>query len=77
VPRMLLSDNQAEGAMSEWERDDQRQEYAEELYEERRATRLRGCLCGYPDWPGQCPGAAFCPVHGEFDEEVERDREQE
>ena len=28
-------------------------------------TRDRGCLCGYPDWPGQCPGPAACPVHGQ------------
>jgi hypothetical protein len=25
----------------------------------------RYCLCGYPDWPGQCPGPRQCPVHGE------------
>ena len=42
-----------------------RQEYAEELAMERRRKRLTGCLCGYPDWPGQCPGPASCPVHGE------------
>lgn len=35
-----------------------------EALAERRRTR-RGCLCGYPDWPGSCPGAANCPVHGE------------
>lgn len=23
------------------------------------------CLCGYPDWPGYCPGPAACPVHGQ------------
>ena len=23
------------------------------------------CKCGYPDWPGQCPGWRNCPVHGE------------
>ena len=39
-----------------------RQEAAEER---RRARRLTRCLCGYPDWPGQCPGPAACPVHGE------------
>ena len=42
-----------------------RQEYAEDLAEDRRARRLRGCLCGQPDMPGQCPGAANCPMHGE------------
>lgn len=35
-----------------------------EAYEERASRRTR-CLCGYPDWPGQCPGPAHCPVHGE------------
>lgn len=27
--------------------------------------RHRPCLCGDPDWPGQCPGPAACPVHGQ------------
>ncbi len=37
-----------------------------EAYEARRKNRtLYECLCGYPDWPGQCPGPANCPVHGE------------
>jgi hypothetical protein len=36
-----------------------------EAIDQRRARRRQGCLCGYPDWPGQCPGAAYCPVHGE------------
>lgn len=41
-----------------------------EAYDEARARRRRNtCLCGWPDWPGQCPGAAACPVHGTFDEE--------
>lgn len=52
---------------------DARQEYAEELYEHRRRTRWHGCLCGYPDWPGQCPGAANCPVHGQNEPEDEDD----
>ena len=47
---------------SRWEA---RQEYAEDLAEDRRARRLRGCLCGQPDMPGRCPGAANCPMHGE------------
>lgn len=41
----------------------------ESIDQRRRNRRLRGCLCGYPDWPGQCPGPANCPVHGEFDDE--------
>lgn len=57
--------------MSEYDRDEQRYEYAEDIAAERRARRLTGCLCGYPDWPGQCPGPAACPVHGEFDEDDE------
>lgn len=36
-----------------------------EAIDARRARRRTGCLCGYPDWPGQCPGPANCPVHGE------------
>ena len=40
-----------------------RMEYAEELADERK--RWTRCLCGYPDWPGRCPGAENCPVHGE------------
>ena len=31
----------------------------------RRRRAWRGCLCGYPDWPGHCPGAENCPVHGQ------------
>jgi hypothetical protein len=36
-----------------------------EAYEARQARRRNTCLCGYPDWPGQCPGPANCPVHGQ------------
>ncbi len=36
-----------------------------EAYEDRRRRNRAGCLCGYPDWPGQCPGPENCPVHGE------------
>ena len=47
-----------------------------DAWEERQARRgSRGCLCGYPDWPGQCPGPANCPVHGEYNED-EEDTEQ-
>ena len=35
------------------------------IYQRRAMRRNHGCLCGYPDWPGQCPGPANCPVHGE------------
>ena len=35
----------------------------EAAWDEKRARRT-GCLCGWPDWPGQCPGPAACPVHG-------------
>lgn len=38
-----------------------------EAFELRRARNRSGCLCGYPDMPGQCPGPAFCPMHGEND----------
>jgi len=38
-------------------------DYRDAVDERRR--RRRGCLCGYPDWPGQCPGPENCPVHGE------------
>lgn len=37
----------------------------EAAMERRRMRRLTTCLCGYPDWPGQCPGPANCPLHGE------------
>lgn len=38
----------------------------EEAHRQRRAwRRSTTCLCGNPDWPGQCPGPANCPVHGE------------
>ena len=37
----------------------------EDAWNEKQARRVRGCLCGYPDWPGQCPGPENCPVHGE------------
>ena len=36
-----------------------------EAFEERRRRRRNVCLCGYPDWPGSCPGPMNCPVHGE------------
>lgn len=30
-----------------------------------KQRRTYHCLCGYPDWPGQCPGPHACPVHGQ------------
>lgn len=34
-----------------------------EAWEERQArNRATGCACGYPDWPGRCPGTASCPL---------------
>lgn len=46
--------------MHEVDEDDRR-----EAIDQRRARRRAGCLCGYPDWPGHCPGPENCPVHGE------------
>ena len=47
-------------------------EYRAEEADERRRRRLTwGCLCGYPDMPGRCPGPAACPMHGQFDEDDE------
>lgn len=43
----------------------------------RRARRRTGCLCGYPDWPGQCPGPANCPVHGEKLSNQESDNDED
>lgn len=42
--------------------EDDRREAMRERIARRRHT---SCLCGYPDWPGQCPGPASCPVHGQ------------
>lgn len=37
-----------------------------DAHEDRRARSLsQGCLCGYPDLPGQCPGPRNCPMHGQ------------
>lgn len=33
-----------------------------DAYEERRERTRNRCLCGYPDWPGRCPGPAYCPI---------------
>lgn len=44
-----------------------------EAWEQRRARHRRGCACGYPDWPGQCPGTANCPVANYGRDEQESD----
>jgi hypothetical protein len=49
-----------------------RQEYAEDLYEERRQRNAHRCQCTHMDMPGSCPGPANCPMvdHGEPDDET-------
>lgn len=46
------------------ERADYEQHCTEEMIRQRgpRRRKALGCLCGNPDWPGRCPGAAACPV---------------
>jgi hypothetical protein len=51
-----------------WE---QRQEYAEDLYEERRARNAHRCQCTGMDMPGHCPGPAHCPMVGHDDPDPE------
>ena len=46
------------------EYDDIDEDARRDAIDERRAA-FNGCKCGYPDWPGQCPGWRNCPVHGE------------
>ncbi len=46
-----------------WERqEEQRHEYAEDAYEERRARNAHRCQCAGMDMPGRCPGPASCPL---------------
>lgn len=45
-------------ALARWEA---RQEYAEDLHEERRARNAHRCQCS-GDMPGHCPGPASCPM---------------
>jgi hypothetical protein len=47
------------------ERDDDGDARRDAFYERRRRRWATRCLCGYPDMPGHCPGAANCPMHGE------------
>ena len=44
-----------------------RQEYAEDLYAERRARNSHRCQCP-GDMPGRCPGPASCPLCEHDDE---------
>lgn len=47
----------------------------QDAYEEKHRKRLDyGCLCGWPDMPGRCPGPRNCPMHGQElrDEEVKQ-----
>lgn len=47
------------------DREPDEDERREAIDQRRAARRATVCLCGYPDWPGQCPGPENCPVHGE------------
>ena len=49
--------------MKRREYDDVDEDARMDAIDERR-SRIH-CKCGYPDWPGQCPGWRQCPVHGE------------
>lgn len=53
--------------MREPDEDDRR----EAIAERRRRRWYMTCKCGYPDWPGQCPGPDNCPVHGEQPPEID------
>ena len=57
---------------SEEARWEARQEYAEELAEQRRARKLNSCWCGLDGFPGHCPGPQHCPYSGFHDEDVEK-----
>jgi len=43
-------------------------ERREAIEERREQSRRYGCACGYPDWPGTCPGTANCPLWQESEE---------
>ena len=45
--------------------EDRDEDARRDAIDDRRRYRWQGCLCGYPDMPGTCPGAASCPMHGE------------
>lgn len=44
-----------------------------EAYYARQDRNAGRCQCGTPDWPGSCPGPAFCPCVR--DDEEEEDEE--
>jgi hypothetical protein len=50
-----------------WE---QRQEYAEDLADERAQRQAQRCQCHDEGWPGSCPGPANCPCCNHDDEEA-------
>lgn len=42
-----------------WSPEDSLDEHGRTPQQVRNAGR---CQCGYPDWPGSCPGPANCPL---------------
>lgn len=50
--------------MSESDSYERRQEYVEELAEERARKRLHSCWCNLDGFPGTCPGPANCLYSG-------------
>ena len=55
-----------------------RYEAREEAYYAREDRNASRCQCGSPDWPGSCPGPAFCPcVRGDDDEDTGDDAEDD
>jgi hypothetical protein len=50
-----------------------RQEYAEDLYNERRARNALRCQCTRYQLPGHCPGPARCPMAIHDDPEPEEE----
>lgn len=54
---------------------DENGNYVGDEDEQREARKARRrevwCKCGYPDWPGHCPGWRNCPIHSADLEETE------
>ena len=50
-----------------------RSEAREEAYYAREDRSAGRCQCGSPDWPGSCPGPAFCPCVRDDDEEEDEE----
>lgn len=46
-----------------------RSDAREEAYYARQDRNAGRCQCGTPDWPGSCPGPAFCPCVRDDDED--------